>query len=147
MYRRPLPSLSPIISQGAAVHRLHEDTAWLPELDGRGTLFSGYCRKCSRCEHFCISFSASAASRPNLSPITGTKLMISGIAFDHFDRLSRPRAFRYDPFKIYTIVWIEPNSIQTIEDVPIVQFVCDRPGSVSISLSRSFHYLKRHYNL
>ena len=61
--------------------------------------------------------------------------MISEIAFDGPDRLSRLRAFPYDRFKIYTIipiVRIELNSIQAIEVVSVVRVVCDRPGSVSI---------------
>ena len=58
--------------------------------------------------------------------------MISGIAFDLPDRLSRLRAFPYDRFKIYAIVRIELNSIQAIEVVSVVRVVCDRPGSVSI---------------
>ena len=47
--------------------------------------------------------------------------MISGIAFDRPDRLSRLRAFPYDRFKIYTIVpivRIELNSIQAIGSYP-----------------------------
>ena len=48
--------------------------------------------------------------------------MISGIAFDPFDCLSRLRA----------IVRIELDSIKAIEVVLIFRVVCDRPGSVSI---------------
>ena len=55
----------------------------------------------TRCEHLCISFSASAPSGANLFSITGKKVMTSGIAFDRPDRLSRLRAFPYDRFKIY----------------------------------------------
>ena len=58
----------------------------------------------TRCKHFCIIFSTSAASRPNLFSITGIVVMISGIAFDRPDRLSRLRAFPCDRFKIYTII-------------------------------------------
>ena len=60
--------------------------------------------------------------------------MISGIAFDRPDRLSRLRAFPCDRLKIYTIipiVRIELNSIQATEVVSVVLVVCDRPGSVS----------------
>ena len=88
----------------------------------------------TRCKHFCIIFSTSAASRPNLFSITGIVVMISGIAFDRPDRLSRLRAFPCDRFKIYTIipiVRIELNSIQATEVVSVVRVVCDRPGSVS----------------
>ena len=63
----------------------------------------------------------------------GIKVMISGIAFDPFDCLSRLRAL--DCFKTYTIVpivRIELDSIQAIEVVLIFRVVCDRPGSVSI---------------
>ena len=61
--------------------------------------------------------------------------MISGIAFDRPDRLSRLRMFPYDRFKIYTIVpivRIDLNSIHSIEVVSIVWIVCDRPDNVSI---------------
>ena len=58
----------------------------------------------TRCEHFCIIFSTSAASRPNLFSITEIVVMISGIAFDRPDRLSHLRAFPCDRFKIYTII-------------------------------------------
>ena len=79
--------------------------------------------------------------------ITGIKLMISGIAFDGPDSLSRLRAFPYDRFKIYTIipiVRIDLNSIQAIEVVSVVRVVCDRPGIVSIWSFRSTeHYLRR----
>ena len=50
--------------------------------------------------------------------------MISEIAFDRPDRLSRLRAFPCDLFKIYTIipiVRIELNSIQAIEVVSVVR--------------------------
>ena len=76
-----------------------------------------------------------AAPRPNLVFITGIAVMISGIAFDRSDRLSRLIAFPCDRFKIYTIipiVRIELNSIQAIEVVSVVLVVCDRPGSFSI---------------
>ena len=79
-------------------------------------------------------------------PITGIKVMISGIAFDRFDRLSRLRSLPYDRFKIYTIVSIvriELNSIQAIEVVSIVQVICDRPGSVSRWSYQSFEYCLR----
>ena len=49
--------------------------------------------------------------------------MISGIAFDRPDRLSRLRMFPYDRFKIYTIVSIvriDLNFIHSIEVVSIV---------------------------
>ena len=55
--------------------------------------------------------------------------MTSGIAFDRPDRL---RVFPSDRFKIYMIVPIELDSIQTIEVVSVVRVVCDRLGSVSI---------------
>ena len=101
----------------------------------------------TRCEHLCIIFSASAPSGPKLFSITGIKVMTSGIAFDRPDRLSRPRAFPYDRFKIYMIVpfvRIELNSIQAIEVVSVVRVVCDRLGSVSIWSSRSSeHFLRR----
>ena len=54
--------------------------------------------------NICIFLLASAASRPNFSPIIELKVMISGIAFDRFDLLSLLRAFPFDRFKIYTIV-------------------------------------------
>ena len=101
------------------------------------------------CEHFCIFLLASAASRPNFSPIIELKVMISGIAFDRFDRLSRLRAFPYDRFKIYTIVPIvrielNSNPSDRLEVVPIVRVVCVRPSDVSIWSSRSSeHYLRR----
>ena len=63
------------------------------------------------------------------------RVIISGIAFDRPDRLSRLRAFPYDRFKIYTIVpivRIELNSIQASEVVSVVRVVHDRLGSVSI---------------
>ena len=50
-------------------------------------------------KYLSIIFSASAPSEPNLLSITGNKVMTSGIAFDHSDRLSRLRAFPYDRFK------------------------------------------------
>ena len=46
---------------------------------------------------------------PNLFPITGIIVMISGIAFNRPDHLSRLRAFPYDRFKIYAIVLICPD--------------------------------------
>ena len=61
--------------------------------------------------------------------------MISGIAFDRPDRLSRLRAFPHDRFKLYTIVpivRIELNSVQAIKLVSVVRVFCSRPGSVSI---------------
>ena len=101
----------------------------------------------TRCEHLCIIFSASAPSGPNLFSITGIKVMTSGIAFDRPDRLSGLRAFPYNRFKIYMIVpivRIELNSIQAIEVVSVVRFVCDRLGGVSIWSSRaSEHFLRR----
>ena len=51
------------------------------------------------------------------------------------DRLRRLRVFPNDRFKIYVVVpidRIELNSIQAIEVVSLVRFVCDRLGSVSI---------------
>ena len=45
-------------------------------------------------------------SLPNLFQITAIIVMISGIAFNRPDHLSRLRAFPYDRFKIYTIVLI-----------------------------------------
>ena len=91
-------------------------------------------------------FSTSAASRPNLFLMTGIVVMISGIAFDRPDRLSRLRAFPCDRFKIYTIIpiiRIELKSIQAIEVVSVVRVVCDRPGSVSIwSFRGSEQYLR-----
>ena len=60
--------------------------------------------------------------------------MISGIALDRPDRLSRLRAFPSERFKIYTIILIvriELNSIQAIEVVSVIRVVFDRPGSVS----------------
>ena len=88
---------------------------------------------------FCIIFFDLAPSRPNLFTNTALKLMISGIAVDGPDRLSRLRAFPYDRLKIHTItpiVRIELNSIQAtaeaIEVVSVVRVVCDRPDSVSI---------------
>ena len=73
--------------------------------------------------------------------------MISGIAFDRPDRLSRLRAFPHDRFKLYTIVpivRIELNSVQAIKLVSVVRVFCGRPGSVSIWSSRSSeHYLRR----
>ena len=98
----------------------------------------------TRCEHLCIIFSASAPSRPNLFSITGIKVMTSGIAFDHPNRLSRLRAFPYDRFKIYTIVLIvriELNSIQAIKVVSVVRVVCDRLSRVSSRSSE--HFLTR----
>ena len=71
----------------------------------------------------------------NLFPITEIIMMISGIAFNHPDHLSRLRAFPYDRFKIYTIVLIvriEPISIQVIKVISVVRVVCDHLGSVSI---------------
>ena len=100
----------------------------------------------TRCKHFCIIFSTSAASRPNLFSITGIVVMISGIAFDRPDRLSRLRAFPYDRFKIYMIVpivRIELNSIQAIEVVSVVRVVCNRPGSVFIWSPRAFEQYLR----
>ena len=38
-------------------------------------------------------------SRPNAFLTTGLKVMISGIAFDHPDRLSCLRAFQFDRLK------------------------------------------------
>ena len=58
--------------------------------------------------------------------------MISGIAFDRSDRLSPLKTFPYDRFKIYTIVRMEPNSIQAIEVDSVDRVVCHRPGSVCI---------------
>ena len=74
--------------------------------------------------------------------------MISGIAFDRPDSLSHLRAFP-DHFKIYTmlpIVRIELNSIQAIDRGPVslIQVICDRLGSVFISLSRSSEHYLRH---
>ena len=59
-----------------------------------------------QCEQFCFIFSTSETFT-----ITGIKVMISGIAFNHPNRLSHLRVLPYDHFKIYTIVWIELNSI------------------------------------
>ena len=68
--------------------------------------------------------------------------MISGIAFDRPNRLNCLREFPYDRYKIHMIVlWIvdhiELNSIQAIGVVSVVQVVCDRPGSVSMSFFQS----------
>ena len=65
--------------------------------------FSDIAHSC--CEH---CFPASAAPRPNISPIMELRVMISEIAFNHrsapgSDRRSRLRMFPYDPFKIYTV--------------------------------------------
>ena len=72
----------------------------------------------------------------NLFPITEIIIvMISGIAFNRPDHLSRLRAFPYDRFKIYTIVLIvriELISIQVIKVISVVRVVCDHLGSVSI---------------
>ena len=62
----------------------------------------------TQCEHQFLYF----------SPITGIKVMISGIAFD---RVSRVRAFPYDHFKIYKIGAIFPSDRDR-----------NRPGSISI---------------
>ena len=75
------------------------------------------------------------------------KVMTSGMAFDHPDRVSRLRAFPYERFKIYMIVLIvriELNSIRAIEVVSVVRVVCDRLGSISIWSTRSSeHFLRR----
>ena len=68
----------------------------------------------TRCKHFCIIFSTSAASKPNLFSITGIVVMISGIAFDRPDRLSRLRAF--------PCMW----SLQNLHDHP------DRPDRTQL---------------
>ena len=73
----------------------------------------------------------------NLFPITGIIVMISGIAFNRPDHLSRLRAFPYDRFKIYTIVLIvhiEIISIQVIKVVSVVRVVCDHLGSVCMAV-------------
>ena len=75
----------------------------------------------------------------NLFPITGIIMMISGIAFNRPDHLSRLRAFPCDRFKIYTIVLIvriELISIQVIKVISDVRVVCDHLGSVSICPSQ-----------
>ena len=82
----------------------------------------------------------------NLFPITGIIVMISGIAFNRPDHLSRLRAFPYDRFKIYTIVLIaivriELISIQVIKVISDARVVCDHLGSVSICPSQ----LAEHY--
>ena len=74
---------------------------------------------------------------PNLFPITGIKVMISGIAFNRPDHLSHLRVFPYDLFKIYTIVLIvriELISIQVIKVVSVVRVVCDHLGSVCMAV-------------
>ena len=74
-------------------------------------------------------------SLPNLFQITAIIVMISGIAFNRPDHLSRLRAFPYDRFKIYTIILIvriELISIQVIKVVSVVRVVCNHLGSVSI---------------
>ena len=58
--------------------------------------------------------------------------MISGIAFDHPDHLSHLRAFPHNCFKIYTIVRIEPNSIQVIEVVSVIRVVYDCSDCLNI---------------
>ena len=80
-----------------------------------------------QCEQFCFIFSTSAAFS-----ITGIKVMISGIAFDHPDHLCHLRAFPHDCFKIYMIVRIEPNSIQAIEVVSVIQVVYDCSDCLNI---------------
>ena len=75
----------------------------------------------------CFIFSTSAAFS-----ITGIKVMISGIAFDHPDHLSHLRAFPHDCFKFYTIVRIEPNSIQAIEVVSVIRVVYDCSDCLNI---------------
>ena len=59
-------------------------------------------------------------------------MMISGIAFDRPNCLSRLRAFPYVGFKFYTIVQIELNSIQAINVVSVVQVVYNLAGCISI---------------
>ena len=78
---------------------------------------------------------------PNLFPITGIIVMISGIAFNRPDHLSRLRAFPYDGFQIYTIVQIELISIQVIKVISVIRVVCDHLDSVSIWPSQ----LAEHY--
>ena len=71
----------------------------------------------TRCEHFLLFFSTSAASMPNLFLITEIIVMISEIAFDRPHPLNHLTAFPYDRFNMYTIVpivRIELNSIQAI---------------------------------
>ena len=83
-----------------------------------------------QCEQFCFIFPTSA-----VFSITGIKVMISGIAFDHPnhpDHLSHLRAFPHDRFKIYTIVRIELNSIQAIEVVSVIWVICDCPNCLNI---------------
>jgi len=66
------------------------------------------------------------APRQILFLITGVRVMISGIAFNRPNHLSRLRAFPYDHFKIYTIVLIvriELNSIQVIKVVSVIRVV------------------------
>lgn len=101
-----------------------------------------------QCEYFCIIFSTSAVSRPNLFSSTGITVMISWIASDRPVCLSRLRAFPYVCFKFYITVHIEPNSIQAINVISVVQAVYDLAGCISIWSSwSSEHYLRQQTRL
>lgn len=74
---------------------LHEDTASCQELDRGDYLLFRYC-SCAVQTFLYFSFCFSGVPRPDdFSTITEIKVMISGIAFDCFDHLSRLRAFQY----------------------------------------------------
>ena len=92
----------------------HEDKASSKELRGDYLLFRYW--PCTVQTFLYFSFCFSGVPRPDdFSPITGIKVMISGIAFDCF--------------KIYTIVpivRIELTSIQAIEVFLVVRVICSR---------------------